>query len=304
MISVVIPLYNKEKQIANTLRTVLAQTYQDFEIVIVNDGSTDNSLKEAKRINDPRIRIISQQNAGVSAARNHGIREARGEYIALLDADDEWKPEYLATQVALAKKYPECDVFAVNYECRDESGNVTPAIINKLQFSGVDGLLSNYFEVAACSNPPICSISIMTRKGIFESVGGFPLDIKSGEDLLTWARLACRYKIAYSNQPMAIYFTPTTGPTGKVPVDLTSTHDAVGMKLIALSKQYKDAGVNEYISFWYKMRAAINLRRRNRLASFRCALKSLRFLITNHKSWALLLLSVAPGCIIKQTLGK
>ncbi len=304
MISIVIPLYNKAALVRRTLDSVFAQTYQDFEIVIVDDGSTDGSTQVVASIDDARIRLISQQNAGVSAARNHGISEARGEYIALLDADDEWKPDYLATQMALAKKYPECDVFAINYECRDELGNVTPAIINKLQFSGVDGLLSNYFEVAACSNPPLWTSAIMTRKGVFESVGGFPLDIKSGEDLLTWARLACRYKIAYSNQPMAIYFTPTTGPTGKVPVDLTSTHDAVGMKLIALSKQYKDAGVNVYISFWYKMRAAINLRHRNRLASFRCALKSLKFLITNHKSWALLLLSIAPGCIIKQTLGK
>ena len=92
MISVVIPLYNKEKQIANTLRSVFAQTYTDYEIIVVNDGSTDNSVAVVESLNDPRIRLIHQKNAGVSAARNRGIEEARGEYIALLDGDDEWKP--------------------------------------------------------------------------------------------------------------------------------------------------------------------------------------------------------------------
>ncbi|MQN34111.1 glycosyltransferase family 2 protein [Prevotella copri] len=79
MISVVIPLYNKEKQIAKTLQTVLNQTYQNFEIVIVNDGSTDGSVEEVLRISDSRIRLVNQENGGVSAARNRGIDEAKGE---------------------------------------------------------------------------------------------------------------------------------------------------------------------------------------------------------------------------------
>ena len=91
MISVVIPLYNKEKQIKRTLQSVLTQTFQDFEIVIVNDGSTDNSTIEVEKIKDSRIRLIHQENAGVSAARNKGIEEAKYELIAFLDADDEWK---------------------------------------------------------------------------------------------------------------------------------------------------------------------------------------------------------------------
>ena len=117
-ISVVIPLYNKEKSIASTLRTVLNQTFSDYEIVIVNDGSTDYSVAEAGKVQDDRIRLIHQQNAGVSAARNRGIEEAKGELIAFLDADDEWSPEYLFTQYHLYQKYPQCDVFACNYANR------------------------------------------------------------------------------------------------------------------------------------------------------------------------------------------
>ena len=116
MISVVIPLYNKEKQIKRTLQSVLTQTFQDFEIVIVNDGSTDNSTIEVEKIKDSRIRLIHQENAGVSAARNKGIEEAKYELIALLDADDEWKNKYLEVQYDLYKKYPKCDIFACNYE--------------------------------------------------------------------------------------------------------------------------------------------------------------------------------------------
>jgi len=304
MISVVIPLYNKEKQIAGTLRSVLSQSFQDFEIVIVNDGSTDGSAEEVARINDPRIRLINQPNAGVSAARNRGITEAKGEYIALLDADDEWHHDYLATQASLIKKYPECAVFATNYEFRNEKGVVTNTIINNLPFDGEDGILSNYFKVASTSHPPICSISIVARKSAFQAIGGFPREITSGEDLLTWAYLAAQYKIAYSNKPLAIYYTPTTGPTGKVPADLMSTHDAVGTKLIGLSHQFPLAGINEYISFWYKMRAAINLRLRNRNAALRCALKSLRYNPTNLKAWVLACIAYMPGCVIKKVLGR
>ena len=185
IISVVIPLYNKKKQIAYTLQSVFTQTFQDFEIVVVDDGSTDNSVEEVEKFDDSRIRLIHQTNAGVSAARNRGIGEARGELIAFLDADDEWKPRYLETQYALYQKYPECSVYACNYEFRDSEGKVTSTIIRKLPFEGKDGILSNYFEVASCSHPPLWTSAVVVKKSAIQAIGGFPLGIKSGEDLLT-----------------------------------------------------------------------------------------------------------------------
>ena len=161
MISIVIPLYNKKDQVSNTIATVLAQTYQDFEVIIVNDGSTDDSVAEVEKVQDSRIRLIHQQNAGVSVARNRGIEASKGDLIAFLDADDEWNPGYLESQYQLFRKYPDCSVFACNYEFRDVEGKVTPTIIRKLSFAEEDGILTNYFEVASCSHPPLWTSAIM-----------------------------------------------------------------------------------------------------------------------------------------------
>ena len=258
MISVVIPLYNKEQQIGYTLQSVLHQTFQQFEIVIVDDGSTDGSVAEVEKIHDDRIRLIHQKNAGVSAARNRGIAEAKYDLIAFLDADDEWKSGYLETQYGLYQKYPECSVYACNYEFRNADGKVMPTIIHKLPFGEGDGILTNYFEVASCSHPPICSISIMVRKNAIKAIGGFPVGIKSGEDLLTWARLAVRYKIAFSCQIQAVFINDTklfnTDQKKREP----EKNDVVGSDLKRLYQQNPMIpGLKTYNALWHKMRAHI-----------------------------------------------
>lgn len=293
MISVVIPLYNKESLISNTIQTVLNQTLQDFEIVVINDGSTDNSVAEVKKIDDSRIRIINQKNSGVSAARNRGIHEAKGDFIALLDGDDEWKPDYLKTQFELTQKYPECDVFAMNYEFQDINGKKTPTIINKLPFKDVDGVLSNYFEVASCSHPPICSISVMARKGIFESVGGFPQGIKSGEDLLTWARLACRYKIAYCKTPLATFVFDPKGFDQNQKERFPEKVDFVGNELTKLKDTYQQTGMRKYIALWHKMRCRIFIQKGFHGKALKEGLKSAK-LSLNAKIVVFLALSVLP----------
>ena len=204
MISVIIPLYNKETGIATALRSVLAQTYQDFEIVVVDDGSTDGSVAIVESFDDPRIRLIHQQNAGVSAARNRGIAEAKGEYIAFLDADDEWMPEFLGEIVALQREFPECKAQATNYSfC--SNGVKSSTILRKLPFDGERGVLSNYFEVASCSHPPVWTGAVCIERKLLQEIGGFPVGIKSGEDLLTWARIAVRTQWAYSRKAYPVF---------------------------------------------------------------------------------------------------
>ena len=106
MISIVIPLYNKKELIVKTVQSILNQTYHNFEIIIVDDGSTDGSADEVKTIKDSRIRLISQKNSGVASARNRGIKESQGDFVAFIDADDLWSPDYLYTLISLTQNYP------------------------------------------------------------------------------------------------------------------------------------------------------------------------------------------------------
>lgn len=304
MISVVIPLYNKEKSIANTLRTVLQQTYQDFEIVVVNDGSTDNSLAEAESVVDSRIRIVSQPNSGVSAARNKGIEEAKYDLIAFLDADDEWKSEYLETQYNLYEKYPECSIFACNYEFRDHTGKVTPTIIRKLPFDGQDGILTNYFEVASCSHPPICSITIMVKKEAIKAIGGFPVGIKSGEDLLTWAKLASNYNISYSRQILSIYNLGEGYNLDKLPPRKQDLGDPVGKALKEIYRHRKIKGLRRYISLWHKMRASVALRFGFKSETLKESAKSILYYPCNFKIYIFVILIFLPPQIRKYLISR
>ena len=300
MISVVIPLFNKEGLIGTTINTVLSQTYQDFEIIVVNDGSTDDSATEVEKINDSRIRLINQKNAGVSAARNRGIHEAKGEYLALLDGDDEWKPDYLKTQFELTQKYPECDIYCVNYCFRDLAGQITPTVINHLSFKGIDGVLSNYFEVASCSHPPICSISILARKGIFESVGGFPIGIKSGEDLLTWARLACRYKIAYSLKPLAIFVESASDTNVSKAVQRSGGEQYVLDELLKLYHEHPNiVGLKDYVIRWYKIYCVLCIEINNNHKILELAPAAIKFGGSKLQFIILYILGLLPAALSK-----
>ena len=301
MISVVIPLYNKEKQIAHTLQSVINQTFQDFEIVIVDDGSTDGSVAEVEKFSDSRIQLIHQKNAGVSVARHRGIEEAKSALIAFLDADDEWKPEYLATQYLLSQKYPDCSVFACNYEFRDMEGNVTPTIIRKLPFTDEDGVLSNYFEVASCSHPPICSISIMVKKQAIQAIGGFPTDVSHGEDLLTWANLAVRNEIAYTRQVCSIYCLKADYGVNSKPVNIPQGN-IVGERLETLlfdpSLGKRKKSLKKYIGRWYKIRSHIFLRGGEKKNAFFNICRAVHFQPEEWQLYVFLLLLILPVSLI------
>lgn len=304
MISVVIPLYNKEKSIASTLRTVLNQTFSDYEIVIVNDGSTDGSVEEIEKVQDDRIRLVHQPNAGVSAARNRGIEEAKGDLIAFLDADDEWKPEYLATQYHLFQKYPECSVFACNYEFRDVSGKVTPTLIHKLPFVGEDGILSNYFEVASSSHPPLWTSAVMVKKQAMQAIGGFPLGIKSGEDLLTWARLAVNGMIAYSKRPLAVFIFDERIFNADQKQRMPESVDVVGNELFKLYKANPGiVGIKQYVGLWHKMRARIFLSKHLRWRAFYECVRAIQYHVS-VKILVFLILSLMPYRIVDFILKK
>lgn len=309
LISIVIPLYNKEGRITSTLQSVIKQSFQNFEVVIVDDASTDHSVEEVKKITDSRIRLIYQSNAGVSAARNRGIEEAKGEYIAFLDADDEWEPEYLETQYNLTQQYPECSVFACNYEFKDSEGKVTSTIIKKLPFKNKDGILSNYFEVASCSHPPLWTSAVVVKKTAIQSVGGFPISIKSGEDLLTWARLAVKYKIAFSTNVCAQYNIPLKGQSNyarDIQIrDIKKVPDFIGTEIESfyrISKGKLKRDICLYLSFWYKMRASINLSLGYKKSTILCVNRSIYFNPLNWKVYIFYIIILFPSSLTKKIL--
>ena len=301
MISVIIPLYNKEAGIATALSSVLAQSYQDFEIVVVDDGSTDGSVAVIKTFNDPRIRLIQQQNAGVSAARNRGIAEAQGEYVAFLDADDEWMPGFLAEMIALQKAYPECRAQAINYiYC--SNGAKSPTTLHKIPFKGERGILTNYFEVASCSHPPVWTSAVCIERELLQEIGGFPVGVKSGEDLLTWARIAVRTQWAYSRRAFSVFniegYEINERPK-RIPADI----DIVGNELKSMHRNNPEIkGLKQYIALWHKMRCSIYMRLSMPRKSIGEALKGLKYQPLNHKLYAYILLNLIPETFRKKIL--
>lgn len=200
--SVVISVYNKEKYIADTLKSVLAQTFTDFEVVILNDGSTDNSEAEILKFNDPRIRYFSQENKGASAARNFTVQQAKTEYIALMDADDYWYPFYLAEQDRLTNEFPEESVFATATEIK-RNGKIFK---NSYSLSTIanNAIIVDYFEASQLDSV-LLSISTVLKKEVFENVGWYDLKIKSGEDTDLYVRIGLKYKVVFSPKVCAIY---------------------------------------------------------------------------------------------------
>lgn len=200
--SVVISVFNKEKYIAETLKSVLAQTFTDFEVVILNDGSTDNSEAEILKFNDPRIRYFSKENQGASVARNFTIQQAKAKYIALMDADDYWYPFYLEEQNILIIEFPNESVFATATEIK-RNGKVfknsysLPTIAN-------NAVIVDYFEASQLDSV-LLSISTVLKKEVFENVGWYDPKIKSGEDTDLYVRIGLKYKVVFSPKVCATY---------------------------------------------------------------------------------------------------
>lgn len=200
--SVVIAVFNKEKYVAETLKSVLAQTITDFEVVILNDGSTDNSEAEILKFTDPRIRYFSRENQGASAARNFTIQQANSEYIALMDADDYWYPFYLEEQNRLINEFPDESVFATATQIKRNGKTFNNNY--SLKIFGTDSILVDYFEASQLDSV-LLSISTVVRKNVFEKVGWYNPKIKSGEDTDLYVRIGLKYKIVFSPRVCATY---------------------------------------------------------------------------------------------------
>lgn len=198
IVSVVVPAYNAAWCVRKAIDSVLAQTFKDFELLAVDDGSTDDTFAVLSSYG-PSIRIIRQANAGLSSARNAGIRESRGRFIAFLDADDWWLPGKLARQVPLLQERPEVGFVSTAARVEDP-----------------DGQLLNVWACTTCSGPFLPRLfgangdvagsgsAVMARRALFDQVGGFDESLRSLEDVDMWMRLAAVADYACIDEPLAV----------------------------------------------------------------------------------------------------
>lgn len=205
MISVVIPLYNKEQSILNTIKSVQNQTYRDFEIIVVDDGSTDGSLSvvESLLTAESRLTVIRKPNGGVCSARNRGIEAAKGEYVALLDADDIWDKDYFREQMRMVEDFPDCYMWGINY-AETVDGQVIRDVPTGLP-KGFRGIVDDYFRIPGRVSDLFCSSSVLIRKTAFEGVGLFDERIRYAEDSDMWFRIIARFPVAFYDRYMVFY---------------------------------------------------------------------------------------------------
>ncbi len=260
-ISVVIPLYNMRGRIEACVRSVDRQTFRPKEIIVVDDGSTDGSGELVRSFDIEGLRVVRQENAGVSAARNRGVSEAACPWVAFLDSDDEWSEVFLETIRQLHERWPECRVLATSYYEIDRTGRQRHPGLPHLGFEGDSGKVENYFASAVNSSPPVCSSAVCIYRKSLEHIGGFPVGVKAGEDLITWARLLARDSMAYHRGELSIIQSNVTlWDVGRV----TDLADYVGSELVRLHSGASTASdkhhISQYIGFWYVMRASSFLR--------------------------------------------
>lgn len=253
-ISIVMPLYNKKADVLASIASVQAQTLTNWELIIIDDGSTDGGPDMVLALNEPRINLHRQSNAGVSAARNCGIELANSGLIAFLDADDLWLPDFLTSIYSLVSDFPEAQWFATGYEKHDVDGNVTSVRLHGLVDGFTRGILAPYFVIAMQSEPPVWTSATAVRRSAINAVGGFPVGIKSGEDLLTWARLAVRFPLAYDVGCKSVFrisgVQRPPDPQQRVMQELS--------KLLAANPE--TPGLRAYLGLWCRMQAVMAIR--------------------------------------------
>lgn len=279
MISVVIPLYNGEKYIARSVRSVLSQTFQDFEIIVVDDGSVDGGKSVVQSISDGRIRVISQANKGVSAARNAGIAAAQYDIVAFLDADDEWLPNHLSTIHELILAYPDCGVFGTSYYT--QKAGETPTLPSTNGSIKGTRIMTDYFKVASGADFPMQTSAYAVRKEKILAIGGFPVGIPSGEDILTLARLQTVCEFAYSSEPTSIYYLTTDATKSVRPIKTDDPLDAMFEEVYKRTRHKE--GSRLYLASWYKRRMSGAILAHRYALGFRMFGKALRIMPFQRK---------------------
>jgi glycosyltransferase involved in cell wall biosynthesis len=229
-ISVVIPAYNAERTILDTVASVQQQTFSDFEIIVINDGSTDRTLELVQGIQDERVKIFSYENGGLPVARNRGISRAKGEFIAFIDADDMWTSDKLELQLVLLQQHPEAGVAYSWSRFMNKQGELSYVVDDRY----IEG---NVYEKLLLNNFLNNGSSLLVRREAIESAGEFDPTLKSCEDWDFYLRLAAKWSFVLVPKPQILYRQSSTAMTSKIDVMESAA-------LITIEKAYQAAPPN------------------------------------------------------------
>jgi glycosyltransferase involved in cell wall biosynthesis len=216
MFSVVIPLYDKVDYIQRSVESVFKQTSHPNEILIVDDGSTDGGGRLVQEKFSGSVKFFSQENQGVSVARNRGLQESSQPYVAFLDADDEWKPGFLQRMCDLISEFPDAGLYASGYETCDDGILKHVHSVDRRYFlqvpkkKNVNVGYVDYFSIPAQKNILSSSSMVVDRKKAWE-IGGFPEGVRVGEDFMFWINMALKYPVAMHRESLAVYHTDASG---------------------------------------------------------------------------------------------
>ena len=215
-ISVVIPLYNKGFIVSKTLESVINQTFIDFEIIIVNDGSTDDSAAIVERFKDERILLFHQENKGAAAARNLGIEKARGELIAFLDADDIWEANHLEELFQLYTDFPSCGMYCSRYTMKISNNKIIPIHYLPELKNDFRGVILDYFKSSLHYRVGLTS-AVSIPKSILEKYN-FNTEVSSGQDTELFTKIAIHFPVAITNKVTMQYDFSTNNHLSKTPI--------------------------------------------------------------------------------------
>jgi len=197
-ISVVIPLYNKEEHVRSCILSVLSQSFTCFEVIVIDDGSTDGSAAVVKAMSSPKLRLIRQSNQGVSAARNRGMREASAEWVAFLDADDLWLKGHLSELWQTHEAFPEAALIANDYIRSSAKPGYEDGDVRRR-------MTGNFIDEAARGETWVFTSAAMVRRDVALGIGGFVEGESRGEDVDLWIRIALKQPVALSSYVGTVY---------------------------------------------------------------------------------------------------
>lgn len=278
--SVIIPLYNKAEYISRAIESVLSQSYSDFEIIVVNDGSQDGGDRIVENIKSEKVTLVNQANAGVSAARNNGAKHAQYRYLAFLDGDDSWQPDFLEKVAGLIREFPNAGIYGTSNNFVYPNGTVVAENFDTL-FNGKEtGIIENYFQLFAdIHKSPFSNSNLCIPKKIYDEFGGYKLGVKLTEDSDLWCRIALKYDLAFNIKPLANYYLALAG----------STHSQFQTDEFEVAKTLRNALANGNVKPQYV--AGVK-----KMITFQKLILVKRALLTGNKTFAL---SKLDGDILK-----